>query len=340
MNIETFIHNGVLRFAREPKDNPSNLNFPGYTVPLIEHDYPAKTPAMWNAAYREFGMEAGNVMLVGDPERIPEIFAAFRQDPKYLGGGAGVGFKDEAVKHLDGLDPLASEIGSVNLILKTSGGALKGFNTDGLGYAQSLENVFKARGKILEGKKAVILGAGGTGNAVAFALAGKGMQLVILNRTVEKAEVLAGKLNDFFMLKGKEWVRFGGEELIGAEVSDADTVINVSTKGAAGDFERYSALAPAKLPAAEENIRENLEQAARVLAKVPKTAVVSDIVLGKEPTPFLKAAAQAGFETLDGVAMVINQGVEAFWLIHGKETRQKGFTKKHIREVMERAASA
>lgn len=331
----------VLSVAHEPKENPENLDSPSYTVPLVEHDYPAKTPVMWNEAYREFGIDAGNVMLVGDPKQCGHMLDVFRKDAKYRGGGAGVGFKDEMLPYLDELEPLAKEIGAVNFVLKTPEGKLRGYNTDGIGYAQSLEEIFREKGEELAGKRAVILGAGGAGNAVAFALAEKGMRIVILNRTVARARDLADKINRYFKKIGSdEMARFGGEELIAAEVRDADAVINVSTKGSAGELEKYSALAPVELPANKENIKENLKRAEAMLRAMPRDAIVSDIVLGKKPTPLLEQARGAGFKTLDGIPMVINQGVEAFWLLYGKELRAKNITKEQVAEVMKRAASS
>ncbi len=329
----------VLSFAREPKFNPENIDFPHYTIPLIEHDYPAKTAAMWNAVYSEFELPYGNVMMVGSARNAKNILTVLRGDQKYEGGGVGVGFKDEVVPHMDLLDTLAEAVGAVNFIVKTAEGKLKGYNTDGTGYAESLEEAFRKRGKEIAGKKALLLGAGGTGNAIAFALAKKGMRIVIVNRTVLKAKELADKVNRFFnKTDADEMVRFGGEEITAEEVKDTDAVINVSTKGSAGALERYSALASARLPANEENIRENLEAAEAILRTIPRGAVISDIVLGKTATPFLSSAENAGFETLDGIPMVIGQGAEAFWLLHGEELKEKNITKEQVLAVMKRAA--
>ncbi|MFA6105645.1 MAG: hypothetical protein WC725_03580 [Patescibacteria group bacterium] len=329
------LESGAMKIAKLPADNPSSLDFDHYTLPLIEHDYPAKTPVMWNAAYRKFGLKTGNIMLVGDPTHAKEILTVLENDPKYLGGGAGVGFKDEASKHLE-LDPAAEAIGAINFILKTPEGKLRGYNTDGLGYAESLAERFAAQGEDIRGKKAVLLGAGGTGNAVAFALAEKGMKITILNRTEKKAEELATRINRYI---GAEIASFGGELMTASEITSADAVINVSTKGAAGEMAEYSALAPARLPATPENLAENYLNAARLFEFIPKKAVVSDIVLTKEGTPFLKKAAELGFETLDGVPMVVNQGVEAFWLLHSKELIEKGVTKQELAETMKEAAN-
>jgi shikimate dehydrogenase len=336
---EDLVRAKILSFAREPKSNPGNMDFPKYTIPLIEHDYPARTALMWNAAYREFNLSYGNVMMVGGAHNAKNILAVLRADPKYSGGGAGVGFKDEVVPHLDDLEPLAKAVGAVNFILKTKEGKLKGYNTDGTGYAQSLEEMFGKRGEDIAGKKALLLGAGGTGNAIAFALAQKGMRIVIANRTVLKAQELAEKVNRFFdKTDANEMVRFGGEEIIAEEVKNADVVINVSTKGSAGALEKYSALASARLPVNEENIRENLHEAEAILRAIPQRTLISDIVLGKNATPFLSSAENAGFETLDGIPMVIGQGAEAFWLLHGEELAEKHITKEQVLAVMKRAA--
>jgi shikimate dehydrogenase len=336
--VEDLIGFKVLQFAKLPPENPANLSFKEYTIPLIEHDYPAKTAVMWNAAYQEFGIPAGNIMLVGDPSQSKHILNIFRQDPKYVGGGAGVGFKDEAIKYLDEIDPTTKLIGSINFILKTPEGKLKGFNTDGLGYAQSLEEKFKTRNLELKGKKAVILGAGGTGNSIAFALAAKGMKIVILNRTVIKAENLCHGINECYELIEDQKVRFGGEEQIAEEVKNADAIINVSTKGAAGEMEKYNALAPANLPATAQNIEANGDASEAILQTIPEEAIISDIVLTTEPTPFLKLAQKADFETLDGIPMVVNQGVEAFWLLYGQELQSKNISKEKVAQIMKKAA--
>ena len=338
VNMKSLIEKGILKLAEKPKDNPENLNFPVYTISLIEHDYPAKTPVMWNSVYRKFNISAGNIMAIGDTKNIQQIFEVFKKDPKYLGGGVGVGFKDEVIEFLDEIDPIAKEIGAVNFMVKTPEGKLRGFNTDGVGYAVSLEEVFGKKDERLENKKAVILGSGGTGNAIAFMLADKGMRLVILNRTTKKAEALTDKINRYFNFDEDKKARFGGEDLIEREVVDADAVINVSTKGTSGDFENYSALALAKIPVTEENIKENIKESQRIFGKISKKAIISDIVLRSGDTPFINFAKSAGFEVLDGTPMVIYQGVEAFWLLHRRDFEEKGIAKQEVLKTMKEAA--
>ncbi|MBI2674751.1 MAG: hypothetical protein HYX22_03395 [Candidatus Yanofskybacteria bacterium] len=330
------IRTRTLAYAREPKSNLENLDFPAYTIPLIEHDYPAKTPVMWNAAYQEFGIDAGNIMLVGDPKQCGHILDVLRKDTKYKGGGAGTGFKDEVIPFLDEVEPLAKEIGAVNFIMKTSEGKSKGFNTDGLGYAQSLEEAFKKRNEKLVGKKVVVLGAGGAGNAIAFALAEKGMQVSILNRTKDKAVNLAERINKYF---GEQRAYGGGRDEIKGKIFDADVIIAV-IDDPKSPLESYAAFSDITLPPTEENIKKNIDEAASILKELPRGVIISDIMIRKNPTATLREARNAGFEILDGIPMVINQGVEAFWLLYGKELQARNITKEQVAEVMKRAASS
>jgi shikimate dehydrogenase len=334
---EDLIAHKILSFGKNAKDNPENLNFPTFCLGIANEDYPAQTPLMWNAAYKRFRLPTRNVRLFGDPKNLPEILQIFKNDPRYLGGDVGVGFKDKAVELVDEIDPLAKMMQSINVMVKVSEDRLKGYNTDGLGYAQSLENVFRQKKQKLNGKKAVILGSGGTGNAIAFALAQKGMRLIILNRTIAKAQVLAQRINEAMNLQGAEKVCFAGEEQIPSEVTDADVVINVSTKGAAGEMKEYNALAVAKLPVKPEYIDENWYLAERTLKLIPKKTIMSDVVLTKEPTPFLRLAKTHGYQILDGFPMVLNQGIEAFWLVNEKVLKAKGITKSEIAKVMSKA---
>jgi len=332
-SVGYLIEHGILRLAELPRHNLINLTDSAYTVSLIEHDYIAKTPTMWNAAYDRFGLNIANVMLVGEPLKLPDILAAFRNDPKYLGGGAGVGFKDEVVTQLDELDPLAEQIGAVNFILKTATGKLKGYNTDGLGYVMSLEHKLVDKGMTLAGQKVIMLGAGGTGNAIAFMLVEHGAQLVILNRNKDKASQLADRINKHF--DGvRPSVRAGGEDLIASEVLTAGVIINTSTKGATGEFADYLPLAPA----VKGNLSDNLSASQKVLQTIPESAIISDVVLRDGGTPFLQAASELGFDTLDGIGMVVLQGVEAFWLAHGTELLAKGLSREDVAEVMKLAA--
>ncbi len=337
--IEELIDSGILKQALKPLDNSHHFYLaPFYTISLVEDDYHARTPAMWNSVYRTFEMDMVHKMLVAKTSNATEILKVLQKDPKYLGGGFGVGFKDEGIAYLDKVDATARKIGAVNIVVKNEKGKLVGHNTDGLGYAESLAELFSKHGDHCVNKKVIMLGSGGTGSAIAFALAQRGMRLIILNRTEEKAQSLAKRVNTHFDLQGGDAVRFGGESMIASEIASADVVINVSTKGSSGELENYIPLAEAMLPATAENIKKNNDASLDILQNMAKTTIISDVVLRDGDTPLIAAAKKMEFMTLDGVPMVVNQGVEAMWLVHGNEFEQKGLSKIDIFNVMKRAA--
>lgn len=142
------------------------------------------SPGMHNALFRR--------------KRIDAIYVAFEVDPADAAGVArsvrtlGLGgvnltvpFKERILPDLDALSPEAQVAGAVNVVVR-EGSRLVGHNTDGRGYVEALR---KELGVGPEGRTAVVLGAGGTGRAVAAALAEAGAAAVtVLNRTTSRAE--------------------------------------------------------------------------------------------------------------------------------------------------------
>lgn len=110
-----------------------------------------------------------------------------------LGCNVTVPYKSRVILFLKEIDPLAEQIGAVNTLVRIEGG-FKGYNTDMPGlYRAMCED-----GVEIEGEKVLILGAGGAARAVAMLLLQKGAeQILILNRTLEKAEKIAEEVNGF-----------------------------------------------------------------------------------------------------------------------------------------------
>ena len=110
-----------------------------------------------------------------------------------LGCNVTVPYKSRVIPFLKKIDPLAEQIGAVNTLVRIEGG-FKGYNTDMPGlYRAMCED-----GVEIEGEKVLILGAGGAARAVAMLLIQKGAeQILILNRTLEKAEKIAEEVNGF-----------------------------------------------------------------------------------------------------------------------------------------------
>lgn len=329
-SVDDLIDSGIVQIGRNAKENPEDLTLSLFALGIANKDYPAQTPRLWNGSYKAFEMPLRNIRLFGDPDGIEEIFAALKSDQRYIGGDVGVGFKDKAWKIIDELDPIARAMESINVVLKTESGGLKGFNTDGSGYVKSLSEALDAIGKKLNNSKIVVLGGGGTSNSIVLSLAEAGANVVVLNRTVSKAESLAARANKFVK---EERVKAGGREQIKDEVKDAAAVIT-AIDDPKSPLYQYSSLGTIEFPPSEENIEKNIDEAKKIMSEMPKDAIISDVMLREDDTATIREAKMAGLKTLDGGPMVLNQGVEAFWLVNQKELEKRGITKKDVEKTM------
>ena len=319
-NLRELIEEGIVKIAEKPRMNSIDLeeisSLDAYTVPLIDHDYPAGTPRMWNSVYTELGLNIRNIMVIANPKNIKKIFDAFKKDKKYLGGGAGSGFKDTSVPYLDRLSENAQRIGSINLIVKESS-KLIGYNTDGIGYVNGLEEEFGS--ETIRNKKIVVLGAGGVTPSIVYHLLDKKpLDLVIINRTIPKAERIVQDMKKFFT-DSKISIRFGGEDRIREEISKADIVINTSNKGTEGQLSKYSAFATTteeNIPNANGLFNKGTEAYKNILSLNPHS-IVSDINIREGLTTTLRVAKAYGTKRIqDGLPMVFHQAVPAFILSH------------------------
>jgi shikimate dehydrogenase len=330
--LNQLIKAGLATIGKKAKNNPESLDFGQLAIGIANKDYAAQTPFLWNSVYESLNVPVRNVRMFGEPERAATIFQAFRDDPRYIGGDVGVGYKDRVLGLLDDIDPLAKVMGAVNVMAKTDRG-LKGYNTDGHGFAESLEAVFRKRSERLQGKKVVLLGAGGTANAIAFALAEKGAAIVILNRTVAKAEGLANRVNEYFQHHVAD---FAGRDALKEKLIGADAVVSI-VDDPHSDLDKFSALATIELPATEENIAKNLAETEQLLKQLPKTVVIADVMLRDRDTATIAQAKRMGFETLNGLPMVLNQAVEAFCLVNAKILSSAGTNRQAVAEIMREA---
>ncbi|AKB45711.1 shikimate dehydrogenase [Methanosarcina vacuolata] len=248
------------------------------------------SPAMHNAAFSALGMDC--------------IYHAFRVKPEKLEkailGAEAMGFgglnltvplKEVALK-LDCIkpDPLAEKIGAVNTVVFGETGEIKGYNTDGLGAKQALQNSAVE----IEGSKIVVAGAGGAARSIAFQLAADGAEIIIVNRTEERAIELAKDISTA-AISGNVTGRglSGLKELL----QDANILINTTTLGMHPNTETTIATA--------EDLHPDL--------------TVFDIVYNPLETRLLREAKASGAKTVSGVLMLVYQGAEAFKLWTGIE---------------------
>lgn len=198
--------------------------------------------------------------------------------------------KISVLPYLDEISEAARIIGAVNTIV-VKDGKLFGENTDGKGFVQALNN----SGVSPEGKRIVILGAGGAAKAIAVecALAGAGM-ITVMNRTAERAQELAGVLRAHTKTEALA-AAFPARAAI---PENTDILINATCIGLHPDSGQ-------KPDIDYDTVRAGM--------------VVSDVVFNPAETLFLQEAAKRGAKTVNGLGMLACQGALNFTLWTGVE---------------------
>lgn len=199
-------------------------------------------------------------------------------------------FKQEAWALAEVRSPRAELAGAVNTLYRDEQGRLCGDNTDGVGMVR---DIVRNNGGTIEGKKVLILGAGGAVRGVLQpVLEQKPELLVIANRTASKAEELAGLVTDLGNVSGG-----GYDELAGQSF---DLIINGTAASLQGEIP--------PLPA-------------NVLAQ---GAWCYDMMYAAEPTAFCVWATEQGAEkSIDGLGMLVEQAAESFRIWRGLDPDSK-----------------
>lgn len=214
------------------------------------------------------------------PDGLAAYFDARRADPAWRGCNVTIPHKQAALDLVEDRGGIRATIGAVNTVLRADDGALIGTNTDAGGFYSPIA------GLDLEGKQAVVIGAGGAARAILFALSKLGIgRVTILNRNVLKAAALLSS----FGLKGDALP-------LGAKLPPAALLVNASALGMAGQ------------PPLEID-----------LSPLPEDAVVYDIVYAPLETELLAQARDRELDTVDGLDMLIGQAALAFELFFGAE---------------------
>ena len=254
------------------------------------------SPMIHNGAFKRLGWNA--VYLAFEIKNLEEALRGIR--------GLGVRgvsvthpFKTEVIPFLDKVEKLAKKIGAVNTIVHREG-RLIGYNTDCDGALEALEEKMDLRGK-----RVVLLGAGGAARAIGFGLKERNCQLIIANRSRDRGGALSRELKCHF-IPMSSLVKMKGGEL------EADVVINATSLGMV-PRERETPL-PKKL--------------------LRKGMMVMDIVYEPLQTKLLREAKEKGCLTINGLEMLVQQGVAQFMIWTGKRP-EIGKIKKDLRRALE-----
>ena len=189
--------------------------------------------------------------------------------------------KSGVIDQLDWLDPAATAIGAVNTIV-IKDDELHGYNTDARGFLQPLVQEFGD----LRGARCAIIGAGGAASAALWALKQAGAKATLFPRNTATGSALAERFGAACM--GPEKARFG----------DFDVVVNATPLGTREQF---------------------ADETPATAAQLRGTRLAYDLVYNPTETTFLRAAREAGCETLSGLAMLVMQAAEQFSLWTGTD---------------------
>jgi shikimate dehydrogenase len=257
------------------------------------------SPQMQNATLKECKIE---MQYARFHIRANELRSALRflRELDFIGVNLTVPHKIAAFAQIDEADESASRAGAVNTI-RLRDKRLIASNTDGEGFLRAIRTGFSVDVRDL---RVMILGAGGgTGYAIAWQCALENCErLVLVNRTLEKANALVERLRPFFAgprvlgpvarLEAVPW----DEAALRAQLADIDLIVNATPLGM-----NPSDLSPVP---------------ARLLAP---HHMVFDVVYGSSKTSMLRAADEAGARGANGLLMLLHQGALAFSIWFDRE---------------------
>lgn len=235
------------------------------------------TVDMIEAAFAHHGLHWRYVNMEVTPE---DLGAAVRgaKAMGFRGFNCSLPHKVAVIPHLDGLGESAAVMGAVNCVVRR-GEKFIGENTDGKGFLKSLEAEIDPKGKSV-----VLFGAGGASRAIAVELGLVGTKhITIVNRSEARGAELVSLLRDKLKLEA-ELVVWNGDYSVPAET---DIVINGTSIG----------------------LYEPEAKLALDLNSLKPGMVVADVVFNPVRTRFLDDAAARGCRALDGLGMLVNQGI-------------------------------
>lgn len=253
----------------------------------------------------EMGIDGALVPLAVRPEDFSTVVAAMMK-AGFHGTSVTIPHKEAAFAICHTSDLAARAAGAANLLVFGADGRIEGRNTDATGLAASLREALGS--DCTRGAAAVVLGAGGATRAACVALHDLGAREVrILNRSRGRADQMAAALAPHLAPKlsvydAADWA---------TAAAGAALVVHTTSAGMKG--------APAL----------DLD-----LSVLSKDAAICDIVYNPLDTPLLKAARVAGFRTVDGLGMLMHQGVPAFEAFFGARPVVTPALREHLEAAL------
>jgi shikimate dehydrogenase len=248
------------------------------------------TQAMIEPAFADMGLDWRYLTVEVRPEALGDAVRGARA-MNWKGFNCTIPHKVAVLEFLDQLSPAAQAIGAVNCVINRDG-TLIGDNTDGKGFLQAVTAV-----RPVPGLRAVLLGAGGAARAIGVELALAGAaHITVVNRTRERGETLSRLIRDqtgvpseFTVWEGMYPVPDGTDLLVNATSIGLFPAVDV------------------RVPVDTATFRPSL--------------IVCDVIPNPPRTRLVQDAEARGCTVLDGLGMLVNQGVIGVKLWSGREPR-------------------
>ena len=239
----------------------------------------SRSPVIHNHWLARYGIAGRYTLFPVPPEKLGDALRGMSA-LGLRGCNVTTPHKQAVMPLIDDVDPLAQKIGAVNTIVVQQDGSLRGFNNDGNGFVQSIRDArptwTPATGPV------VVIGAGGAARAVVASLAVQGAREIrVVNRTYERASELASLLGSPVTA-----LRWEDRESV---LEGAALLANATNQGMTGK------------PALDLR-----------LDRLPKDAIVGDLIYTPPETPLLATARARGNLTVNGLGLLLNQARPAF----------------------------
>jgi len=236
------------------------------------------TVAMIEAAYRHHRLDWRYINCEVPPEKLADAVRGARA-MNWAGFNCSLPHKVAVIALLDGLGESAAIMGAVNCAVRR-GDKYIGENTDGKGFLASLRETIDSAGKTL-----VLLGAGGAARAIAVETALAGVKrMIVVNRSAERGQQLVDLINAKTPAKAELTIWQGDYRA----PAGTDIVVNATSIGLFPDLD-------ARVP---------LD-----LTSLARGTVVADVIPNPPHTRLIREAREHGCRVIDGLGMLVNQGV-------------------------------
>ncbi|MEP6756339.1 MAG: shikimate dehydrogenase [Chthonomonadales bacterium] len=261
---------------------PGKLNLIGLFGFPVEHSL---SPAMHNAAIAALHLSYSYIPFSVRPEDLGPAIRSLKI-LSIRGVNLTIPHKISALPFMDEVTDEVKMVGAMNTVVNEDG-RLVGHTTDGAGLSRSLAEI----GFCCANKPALILGAGGAARSAAFQLAKEGSSLILVNRTIDRAETLAQDIARYYPSTEVDVVESRDEKRFRKSLLRAEFLVNATSVGMYPDVD----VAP---PIPSNSLHPNL--------------TTLDMIYNPHRTRLLIEAEAAGGKVVNGLPMLVYQGAESF----------------------------